>query len=190
MRIWLVAVHTFCERERLLEIAIGVALSALDPGVLALQREFCLRVVEALVDRLQRNLLPPGGAMAGLAGLREAAVVRIVMAIRALIECDPGVLRLSIGSVGVALRTLHLSMETGERIPCLGVVELPDVEGFPVLEVVAGLAILSQTTFVLIFVASNASGREPEIGAVQILNLDCAAFLRRDVRRIVALVAG
>ena len=48
----------------------------------------------------------------------------------------------------------------------------------------------SQATFVLILVAGDASGREAEVGAVRVLDLDGRAFLRRDVRGIVAFVAG
>lgn len=99
------------------------------------------------------------------------------MAIRALIECDPDILRLAIGCVCVALRALHLRVKSSEGIPRSGVVELTDVDRFPVLEVVAGLAILSEPAFVLIFVTSNARGGKTEVGAVQILYLDCASLL-------------
>lgn len=177
VRIGPVAIHAFCESERLLEIAIGMALGAFDAGVLALERELCLRVIEALVYRLKRNLFPTSRAVTGLAGLREAAVMRIPMAIRALIECDPDILRLAIGCVCVALRALHLRVKSSEGIPRSGVVELTDVDRFPVLEVVAGLAILSEPAFVLIFVTSNARGGKTEVGAVQILYLDCASLL-------------
>lgn len=40
----------------------------------------------------------------------------------------------------------------------------------------------------LIFVAWNATGRETQVGAAEILNLDGWAFLGRDAGRIVALV--
>ena len=41
----------------------------------------------------------------------------------------------------------------------------------------------------LILVASDATGRQAEVSPVQIFDLDGRAFLRRDVRRVVALVA-
>jgi hypothetical protein len=70
------------------------------------------------------------------------------------------------------------------------VVELPNVDLFPVNEVVAGEAVLSKPSLVLIFVASDASGRNSEIRVGWILDLDGGAFLGRDARRIVALVAS
>lgn len=90
----------------------------------------------------------------------------------------------------MTLRALHLRVKSGERIACFGVVELADVKRFPVLKVMTGLAILSQSPFVLIFVTGDARGGKAEIGAIQILYLDCSAFLRRDVRWVMALVAS
>ena len=124
VRIGLVAIHALLERQRLLEIAIGVALRAIDAGVLAFERKLRLRVVEALVHRLQRNLLPSARAVARLAALREAAVVRIFVAIGALVERNAHVLRLAVRAVGVALGALHLGMQAGQRIARLRVIEL------------------------------------------------------------------
>jgi len=59
----LVAVRTLLELERLFEIPIGVALSALDRSVLAFQRVLCLGMVELLVDALHRDLLPSTGVV-------------------------------------------------------------------------------------------------------------------------------
>lgn len=147
-------------------------------------------MVEALIHCLQRNLLPSRGTVARLAGLRETAMVRIAVAVRALIKLDPGVLRFAIGSIGVTLCALHLRVKSGERIASLGVVELADVDRFPVLKVVTRLAILSQAALVLILVTCSTCGGKAQIGAVQIFDLDSAAFLRRNMRWIVALVAG
>ncbi len=97
VRIGLVAIHALRESHRLLEISTRMALRAIDADVLAFQRELGLRVIEALAHRLQRNLLPSARAVAGLATLREAAVVRILVAIGTLVERDAGVLRLAIG---------------------------------------------------------------------------------------------
>lgn len=63
VRIRLVTVHALGEYQRFFEVAVGMALSAINAGVLALQRKFCLRVIEALVDRLQRNLFPAAGVV-------------------------------------------------------------------------------------------------------------------------------
>ncbi|PYX67268.1 MAG: hypothetical protein DMG78_28015 [Acidobacteria bacterium] len=127
--------------------------------------------------------------MAGVATLREAAVVRILVAIGALAEWNANVLRLAIGTVGVTLAALHLRMQSGERITGFGVVELAHVDGFPVDEVVAGLARRAQTALVEIFVTGRAGGGQTKIGAVQILFLDGRAFLRRDAGGSVTFVA-
>ena len=109
----LVAIGALLERERFLEIPVGVALFALDLGVLALQRILCLRMVELLTNALQGDLLPSGRAMARRAGLREAAMMRVFVAVRAQIKWDANVLRLVIGAIGVALGALYLRVETG-----------------------------------------------------------------------------
>src|SRR5215470_10632247 len=82
MRI-LVAVRALLERHGLFKIPIGVALSAFDGRVLSFQRILRLRVVELFADTLERDSLPSTGGVAGRAGLREAAAVRIFMAIGA-----------------------------------------------------------------------------------------------------------
>lgn len=69
-------------------------------------------------------------------------------------------------------------------------IELADVDLLPVLEVVAGLAIRPEPSFVLVLVASEASRRQPEERPIQILRLDRRTFRRRDVRGVVALVAS
>jgi len=186
----LVAIRALLERDLLLEIAVGVALGAIEGGVLALERVLGLGVVESLVDGLQANPLPSAGIVAGVATLREAAVVGILVAIGALAEWNANVFRLAIGTVGVALGALHLRMQSGERITGFGVVELAHVDGFPVDEVVAGLAGRAQTALVEIFVTGRAGGGHTEIGAVQILFLNGRTFLCRDVGGIVTFVAG
>ena len=77
----LVAIRALLKWDLLLEIAVGVALGALDGSVLALERVFGLGVVEPLVDGLQVDPLPSGGAVAGVATLREAAMVWVLVAI-------------------------------------------------------------------------------------------------------------
>lgn len=46
----LVAVHAFCEYQRLLEVAVRVALTAVDTRVLPLQRKLRFGVIKALID--------------------------------------------------------------------------------------------------------------------------------------------
>jgi hypothetical protein len=185
----LVAIRALLERDLLLEIAVGVALSTFDGSVLALEGILGLGVVESLVDGLQADPLPSAGIVAGVATLREAAVVGILVAIGALAEWKANVLRLAIGTIRVALGALHLRMQSGEGIAGLGVVELAHVDGFPVDEVMAGLAVRAQTALVEIFVTGRAGSGHTKIGAVQILFLDGGAFLRRDMGGSVAFLA-
>ena len=116
-------------------------------------------------------------------------MMRISVAVRTLIERTSNVLRLAVGAVGVALGTLHLSVQTGERIASLRVVELTNTDRLPVDEVVALLAGSSKPAFVCIFMARGTSRHKAEIGAAQISGLDGRSLLRRDVRRIMALAA-
>ena len=106
----LVAIRALLERDLLLEIAVGVAPGAIDGRVFALERVLGLGVVESLVHGLQADPLPSAGIVAGVATLREAAVVRILVTIGALAEWNANVLRLAIGTVGVTLGALHLRM--------------------------------------------------------------------------------
>jgi len=135
-------------------------------------------MVEFLADALKRDLLPSRGRVAGGASLREAAVMRILVAVGAQIKGNADVLRFAIGTVGVALGALHLRVKAGQRITCLAVIKLPDVDLFPVDEVVTGLAGWPETSLVKILMAWNAGGGEAKEGAVQVLVFDGGAFPR------------
>lgn len=111
------------------------------------------------------------------------------MAIRALIERNPHILWFSVRPVRVTFSALHLNMQTGQWVPCFGVIELSDVDGFPVLEVMALLAVRAEASFVLIFMTGDTSRRQAKIRAVQILDLNRLALKRRSVRWIVTFVA-
>ncbi len=133
----LMAVGALLKGEWFFEIAIRVTLSAIHGSVPALERILRLRVVKALIDVLERDLLPSGCAMARRASLREAAVVRIFVAVGAKVERNSDVLRFSLRTVGMALGALHLRVLPRQWIAGLAVIELADVNLLPVDEVVA-----------------------------------------------------
>ena len=113
MWIGFVAVHALGEGQWLFEIAIGVALGAVHAGMLPFERELCLRVIEALVDCLERDLLPTAWVVARLATLREASLMRISMAVRTRVKPDADILRLSLRPVSVAPGAFDLRMQSG-----------------------------------------------------------------------------
>ena len=131
------AIHALLEGKGLLEISTGMALRAVDTDVLSQQRKLRLGVVEVLVYTLHRNLFPSAGGVTGLAALRETAAVRIRVAVRALVEGNPDILRFTVGSIRMTLRALHLRVQPGQRIARFRVIKLRDTDLLPVNEVVA-----------------------------------------------------
>jgi hypothetical protein len=186
----LVAVHAFLELKRLLEIAVHMALRAVNRRVFPFQGELGLRVIKLLVDGLEIDPLPAACVVAGRAGLRKAAVMRVFVAIGTLAEWDANVSRLAVRTVRVALGTLHLGVQPGQRISRFRVIELTDVDLLPVDEVVTGLTIGTETSFVLIFVAGGTRSRYAQVRAVEILFFNRGAILRQNVGWHVALVAS
>jgi len=176
MWIGLVAIHALRERDRLFEISTSVAERAIHRRMLALQRVLGLRVIEVPTHRSQRNSFPAFGAVAGLAALRETAVVRIGVTIRALGKRYPGVARLAVGARCVALFTLHLDVRSGQRIACLGVIKLANVDRLPVGVVVALDTIRTESPFVRILVAGGAGLRNAQKAARKVLHLDRRAL--------------
>lgn len=188
--IGLVAIHALLKCERLPEVSIGMALGAIHAGVFALQGELRLGVIKALVQRL-RDLLPPARVMARLAGLPgEASAMWIFMAVRALAEWDPDILRLAIRSAGVALGALHLGVQTRQRIARLRVIELGNADLLPIFEIVALLTGRAEAAFVGILVTAGARGGETEIGTAKVLDFDGRTVGDRNMGRVVAFVAG
>lgn len=147
-------------------------------------------MVKALAERLKRNPLPARCVVARLASLREAAVMRVFVAVGALAEGNARVLRLAVGAIDVALRALHLNVEPGQRIASLGVIELFDLHTLPILDVMALLAGLTKPALVRILVTNGARWGQTEVGAAQVLHLDCRTVLLGDVGRIVAFAAS
>lgn len=99
--------------------------------------------------------------MAGLATLSKAAVVGILVAIRALAEGKPGISGLIIRTWRVALGAHNLSVQAGQGIARLRMIELGltglvDTDRLPVFEVMALLACRSEASIVRILVARGA----------------------------------
>jgi|SRR5579863_1815821 len=186
----LVAVHALGESDGLFEVSVGVTLRAIHGRMLTLQRILGFGMIKALVHRLPRNSLPPARVVAGLAALREAAMVRIPVAIRAQVEGDADILRFAVGSVHVALRALHLDVQAGQRIPRPRVVEFLNLDGFPVFEIVTLLARRTEPALMRVFMTGGAGRRKTEVGAGEVFDLNGGALRRRNPRRIVTLVAG
>lgn len=117
-------------------------------------------------------------------------MMRVLVAVGALIKGNAGILWLAVGSVRMALGALHLGVQTGQRIARFGMVELPDVERLPVLIVVALQAVRTQPAFVLILVAGHARGGQAQIAPVKVLVLDRSPLLRTHVQGAVAAAAS
>lgn len=69
-------------------------------------------------------------------------------------------------------------------------IELADIDLFPVDEVMARLTSCTETAFVEIFVACKAASGEAEISAIQIFRLDRGPFLLRNMGGGMTFVAG
>jgi len=120
----LVAISAPGERQRLFEIAIGVARAAVHSLVLAEQREVGFGVIEIKADSRADDTLPTGHCVTRLTGLLcEAAFVRIAVAVIALREANAEVARLVVGARRVTLFALDLRVLAGQRITGLGVIE-------------------------------------------------------------------
>ena len=132
--------------------------------------------------------------MAGLATLRETAVMWIAVAIRALAKQNSGVARLIIGICRMALRARDLSMVAGQGITSFRMVELRltgliDADRFPVFEVMALLACLPKAAAVRVLMASRACRGQAQIGLTQVFDFYGRSLLRANVRRSMTTAA-
>jgi len=181
-----VAARTISKRQGLFEFTIQMALRAFDLDVLSDERILCLRMVEL---KARQQFFPPCRGVAFFAALLERAFMRINMAIIARLELHVFVTRRAARYVWlVALFALNLEVEAGQRVVGLRMIKL--VRGFPIREVVAGLAFVSELALVRIFVAVNAVLCQSEKRFRRVLHLDERALIRDHVTGHVALLTG
>lgn len=149
------------------------------------ERIFRLRVVKGIAGR---EFFPSRGGVAGFAALLKRALVRVEMAVQAGGEADAPESRRTVMNVGlVTLFAGNLDVQTGQRVASLGVVEI--FRGFPVVDVVAALAIVSELAFVRIRVAREAILREAEKRLAEIFVFDKGAVAGLHIFRHVTLRA-
>ncbi len=185
VRVGRVAVGAVRKGKRLIEVSASVTADAIHLRMPAEEREFCFRVVEAVVAG---NLSPAAGGVTGHASLGEPAVVWIAVAIRTFREWNSPESRLILRPRrSVTLGAGHRAVQARQRISSLRMVELRG--GFPIGEIVALGAIGPELTLVDIHVTRHAAGREPEKSPAQILDADQAVSGLADVLRLVALIA-
>ena len=121
MRIGLVAIHALAQRPGLLEVTVGMALGAIQGEHVFLAEDILSWSGRSARPPLATEIFfHPDVLWPGLAALREASVMRILVAVRTLVEGNAHVLRLAVRSVDVALRALNLRM--------------PPVKGYRVFE--------------------------------------------------------
>lgn len=150
----LMAIRTLLESERFFEIAALVAREAIDALVFSDEGILGFGVIEFLVYVLERNPLPAGSAVTGLAGLRKTSLMRIGMALSALAEHKADVARLVIRTRRVTLLANNLCVQSGQGKFGFVVIELRNV--FPIFEVVALPAVWAQSPIMFVFVARRA----------------------------------
>lgn len=186
MRVVRVAVAALCVRHRPAELQTGVALAAADRSVLAREWELRLRVVE---PPARPRHLPAGGCVAGFAGLREGAFVRIFVAGLAPLHRDSVVLRIRPWSRRrlMTFRALSLLMSSGERET--GRVVIKQRRVLPAVLGMTRRAVFAQLSAVLIGVATETVGGQAQQRPPRVLDLNPGEFGGRNVLGVVALRA-
>ena len=187
VRIRFVAVDAIRKRQRLLEVAVHMALRAADRRVLAQQGVFRFRVIEF---KLRLKFFPACGRVAVLAAFGlERAFVRVHMAIDAGRELHVLVADRPARHIGLmTFLAGHFDVLTGQRITRLRVIEL--LGGFPIHEVVALQAVVAELAFVRILVTGDALLRKAEERLGGIRHLDERTFRAHHVHRRMTLLAG
>ena len=120
----------------------------------------------------------------------ERTVVRVAVAVGAFAERDSHQLnQLRVACQGlVALFTCHAGMLARQCKTGFGMVKMADF--FPVVKVVALLALFAKPSAVWVLVAAGASARQPEKSTVQVFFAYFRAFCRRNMTGVVALLAA
>lgn len=182
------AVHAFFVGYRLFEVGVLVARLAGHIGVLAVQWEFGLAMVEVVLRNL--HALPRIRVVAGLAASSlEGSVVRILMATGTGRKVEPSVLDdFRIGGGGLmAFRAFDRLVLSGEGESGVGMIE--GLDRLPAENVMAFLAVGAELAGVWIFVTRQAGRVHSFEGPVEIANLDPFVVGHRDVFGIVTFSA-
>ena len=183
------AIGAFGMRQGVIECRAVVAYLATHLDVLAQQWVVGFGVIEGSRHAIGGDLFPVGLVVAGFTPCLEAAVVRVVMARRTLLEGEPNVLNdFWIG--GCRLVTLfagHLRMRFQQGVLGLRVVETRSL--LPIVERVAAETIFPQLPTVRVDMAGEAITGQAKKSAVQILGLDECALGLGNILGVVALPA-
>lgn len=116
--------------------------------------------------------------------------MRIRVTIGALAECDSRVARFIVLSWRMTFLAGDLCVQPSQRIAGLGMVKLPNADGFPIAVGMALEAVLAQPSLVLVLVAGETVRRDTEECLIQIVDFDDRALRRRDMFSTVAAIAG
>lgn len=187
VRIGRVAVDAFLEADGGVEVTRLVAALARHRFVSSEKRKGRLGMVESL---RQLHLFPRSCVVAGLAGILERPVMGIGVAIRALPESDSDILHVGFWARhrDVAFFAGDVGVRAGQSKFRCRVIEF--CGWLPACFSVAVRAGLPQLAVVLVCVAGAAVARKPKKSAIQIFNDNGAPLIRRNILRIVALLAG
>lgn len=185
MGIGLVAIRAELVRNGTLEVGAGMAAFAGHLQMLAKERKPGSGVVES---RRECALLPGTGIVARFATLLERAVMRVPVAVGAIVELQAEIARRAVGAGCVAFLAGYLGVRPGEREAGLGVVNL--LSSLPVGGVVALQAVRAQRTLMLVLMAVDAGASKSQVGVVEVFGGEHRSFRRTDPLRSVAASAS
>ena len=190
VRVVLMAIQTFLESDRLVEIPFQVALFTGQPLMLPQQGVLGLRMIELLTDRGLGDLFPTRRGVTGFARDFENSFVGGGVAIDAGAECKahvPDNLRI-VGFRLVALLACNAAVLTREWVVRLRVVKLAC--GFPIVDGVTLRTVATQLALMPLDMTGNAVARKAQKCAVQVLDFYGGTLGGRYVFGIVTLLAG